>query len=405
MFLNKLENRAVSYDEDGYRWDTLYTQDSRAYADSEFKISTYYNCIKILSESVAKMPIHLKLSTDEGETKLRNHYLYDILRHRVNPYMSSLDFFKCMEAVRQHKGESFALIARDSKGKVTGLYPIDVTKLVIDNSNLITSKKQNKIIVIYTVNGQEYSALYSDVLHFKGFSLDGIHSFSVKDNLKDLINTNKQQQSYQADLFGNGLMNKAVIQMTSDIKNQSELKKTQQMFNNLYSSKGRIITIPAGYNISPLNLSLSDAQFEQLSKLNSVELATSFGVPAYMLNFTENYNNNSLEQSSLSYLVNTLMPLIISIEEELNYKLLTKAERKQGLYFEFNQGVLLRVDAKTQADILTQYVQTSIYKPNEARRLLGYPLDPDGDDLIATSGVYKLKDLGKQGGGTDGEGS
>lgn len=404
MFLDKVEARAVDYDD--YKWDTIYSQENGFKASSEFSESTYFKCIKILSESIAKMPINLKISTEKGEEKLKQHYLYDLLRYRPNEYMSAIDFWKCIEANRQHKGESFALITRDGRGKITGLYPINVTKIIIDNNNLITSRKKNKIMVIYQVDDKEYSALYSDVLHFKGFTLDGINSISVKDNLKNLISTNKGSTEYQVKLFQSNMTNKAIVQMTSDVKDKIELKKIQRMFDNLYSDSNRIMTIPAGYNLSTLNLTLSDAQFEQLKKLNAVDLASSFGVPAYFLGFTENYNNNSLEQTSLSFLVNTLLPLITEIEQELNYKLLTQTERKKGYYFEFNQGVLLRVDAKTQADIITKYVQTSIYKPNEARRLLGYPLTEEGDDLIVTSGVYKLKDLGKQKeGDSSGEGS
>lgn len=393
MFLNKIEKRNDEIDIND--WKNIYSfENGYDISDGDLKESTYFKCIKILSESVAKMPINLKTSSEEGEDKATKHYLYDLLKNRPNEYMSAIDFWKAMEATRQHKGDSFALISRDSKGKITGLYPIDVTRLIVDNVGLSKSKKKNKILVEYTINGAIYNCLYSEVLHFKGFTLDGINSYSVKDTLKGLIDTNKGALNYQRELFKNGLTNKAVVQMVSDIKEEKDLRKTQEKFNRLYSSKGRVFTVPAGYNITPLNLSLADSQFEQLKKLNAIDLGTAFGVHPYMLGFTEGYNNNSLEQSSLSFLVDTLLVLITSIEQELNYKLLTQVERNQGYYFEFNQGVLLRVDSQTQADIITKYVSGGIYTPNEARILLGKKKMIDGDELIVNAGVLKMKDIG-----------
>lgn len=393
MFLNKIEKRSDEIDIND--WKNIYSSENGYdLFEGDFKESTYFKCINILSESVAKMPINLKISSEEGEDKATKHYLYDLLKNRPNEYMSAIDFWKAMEATRQHRGDSFALISRDSKGKITGLYPIDVTRLIVDNVGLSKSKKKNKILVEYNINGVIYNCLYSEVLHFKGFTLDGINSYSIKDTLKGLIDTNKGALNYQRELFKNGLTNKAVVQMVSDIKDEKELKKTQDKFGRLYSSKGRIFTVPAGYTITPLNLSLADSQFEQLKKLNAIDLGTAFGVPPYMLGFTEGYNNNSLEQSSLSFLVDTLLVLITSIEQELNYKLLTKVERSEGYYFEFNQGVLLRVDSQTQADIITKYVSGGIYTPNEARILLGKKKMIDGDELIVNAGVLKMKDIG-----------
>lgn len=397
MFLDKIEKREVNINDwkDVYSFENGYDIDL---SSQHLKESTYFKCIKILSESVAKVPVNLKQSTENGEVKVKKHYLYNILRYRPNEYMSSIDFFKAIEATRQHKGEAFALITRDSKGKVTGLYPINVKKLIVDDVGLCKSTKKNKILVEYEINGVTYNELYSNVLHFKGTTFDGVKCISTKDMLGDLIGVNSASMSYQKDLFANGLTNKAVVQLTSDIKDERELVKTQAKFGRLYSAKGRIITVPAGYSITPLNLSLADSQFAELKKLNAIDLGTAFGVPSYMLGFTENYNNNSLEQSNLSFLSQTLQILLSSIELELNYKLLTDSERNnKELYFEFNVGVLLRTDSDTQANILTKYLTTGAYTPNDVRKILGMTTLDGGDDLIVNSGVLKLKDLGKGG--------
>lgn len=389
MFLDKLQERKISLDD--FHWGGL---TSSFYAD-ELKESTYFKCIKKLSESVAKVPVELLKSDNEGENRLKNHSLYNILRNRPNPYMSSLDFFKAMEAIRQHRGDSFALIVRNKAGVIEGLYPLDYVRLIVDDVGLCKSTKTNKVIVEYIVNSFSYYCFYEDVLHFKGFTLDGLNSINVKDSLRDTLNTNKSSQNYQMNLFKNGLTNKAVVQMTSDIKDEKELKKIQAKFERLFSAGNRVYTVPAGYNITPLNLSLVDSQFSELKKMGAIDIATAYGIPPYMLGFMESYNNNSLEQSSLAFLVDTLLILFESIEQELNYKLLTPSEINEGLNFKFNVGVLLRTSQQQQAEIITKYVASGIYTPNEARRLLGFNKCDNGDDLLVNAGVLKIKDIGK----------
>lgn len=396
MFWDKTNRQErMTYSElDSYTWST--NLGANVMTDTQFKESTYFKVIKRLSEDIAKMPMQLKQHTDNGDRLATEHPLYQLFNTRPNPYMSSFDFWKGMEATRQHKGDSWAGILRDPKNALPiGLFPITVTKIVIDNAGLFKSKMQNPILIFYTCssNLQEYTCFYSEVVHLKGFTLDGFNSISVKDNLQETIDTTKAAQSYQKDLFSNGLTNKAAVQMTSDITDPNELKKVQNKFNKMYSSKGRIFTIPAGFEITPLNLNLADSQFSELKKMGAVDICTAFGVPPHLIGIMDGYNNNSLEQSNLNYLVNTLLILMETIEAELNYKLLSIEDIMNGYYFTFNEKIMLRTDAKTQAEILTKYVQSSIYAPNEARQELGRMSKPDGDDLIASSGTLKLKDL------------
>lgn len=394
MFWNiRPKEKRMTWDEfQNINWNTNYGDSTMT--DAEMKESTYFKCINRISSDVAKVPLELKQSTKDGEIQANKHYLYNLIQ-RPNPFMSAIDFFRAIEAVRQHKGESGSLIQRDYKGNVVALYPINITRFVIDNIGLAKTTMKNPILVYYTcgANAREYNCLYQDILHFKGFTLDGMLSTSVKNNLADTITTNQSAQTYQKDLFSNGLTNKAVVQLMSDIQDEKDLKKVQDKFNRLYSNTGRIFTVPAGYQITPLNLNLADSQFAELKKMGQIDICTSFGLQPWQIGIWDGVNNNSLEQSNLSYLNNVLLLLFVSIEAECNWKLLSENDRKKGYYFKFNEKVLLRTDAKTQADVLTQYIQSSVYTPNDARTELGKTRLPDGDDLLASSGTLKIKDL------------
>lgn len=116
---------------------------------------------------------------------------------------------------------------------------------------------------------------------------------------------------------------KQLFQLTSDIKEEKELKKVQEKFDRIYTNNGRVFTIPAGYNVQPMNLSLSDAQFTELRKLSKEEIASSFQVPLSKLGIMRD-TAVSEEQDNIKFLTDCLLIIFEQIEQEMDWKLLTQ---------------------------------------------------------------------------------
>ena len=93
-------------------------------------------------------------------------------------------------------------------------------------------------------------------------------------------------------------------------------------------------------------------------------------------------------------------------EEEINAKVLTADQLMDGLWYKFNEKVLLRTDSKTQEEILAGYVNNGIYTPNEARDLLQLPAMEGGDQLVMNGNYIPITMVGEQysssGGGENG---
>lgn len=369
-------------------------------SDSALKEATYFTCIKIMSESIAKIPCYLVQETENGNLRLKNESLYEKLVLRPNPYMTAIDFWKALEVNRHHLGNGCAYIEKDTKGNVLNLWPIELHRLIIDDAGLISSKLKNRILVEYTQTGNSKieCCFYDEIIHLKSFSSNGINSKANRVMMSSTIDTGIKSQKYLNDLYNNGLTNKAVVQLTSDTRKEMDLKNIQAKFDRLYSNNGRIFTVPAGYNVSTLNLSLADAQFEQIRRMSISQIASSFGIKMFQLNDLKDTNNNSLEQQQLSFLVDTLLILFESIEQEIDWKLLRSDQRQKGMKCRFNTSVMLRTTAQVQADILTKYVTSGIYTPNEARLMTQQMAKEGADELVVNSGVMKLKDLGKNDG-------
>jgi len=402
MFLNKMverresEENSTSLTDEEKLFLKAFGVDYTSYSGSALKEITYLTCIKIISEAIGKTPIYLERETEDGIERIIDDDLSELISLRPNPYMSAIDCWKTIEALRQHDGIS-GLYKMYKKGELVGLYPIRITGITIDDAGILNSNLKYKVLVDFTVAGTSMvqTALYEELLIFKGFSLDGINTHSIRDLAKSAIDTNIKSQNYLNTLFDSGLTNKVVVQLTSDIKEEKGIKKIQEKFNRIYSKSKRIFTVPAGFNVSSLNLSLSDAQFEQIRRMNISQIAALFGIKMHQLNDLKDTNNNSLEQQQVSFLVDTLLILYESIEQEVTYGLLTKEKRRKGYQFKFNTNVILRSSPETQMKIITGYVSNGVYSPNEGRRMLRKNKKEGGDDLIVNAGVLKMKDLGK----------
>lgn len=358
---------------------------------------TYFTCIKKIAEAVAKTPLYLVQDTETGIRRATEDPLNELLSLRPNPYMTAVDFWKAIEATRQHDGRSAAVKQYGKKGDLLALYPCTIEGMTIDDAGLLKSKLRNKILIEYRVTGSSTTdyGFYEDLLIFKGFTMDGINTKPVRELVKSTIDGQIKAQNYLNNLYDNGLTNKMVVQLTSDIKDEKELGKIQAKFGRLYSKGKRIFTVPAGFSVQPVNLSLADAQYEQIRRMSISQIAALFGVKMHQLNDLKDTNNNSLEQQQLNFLVDTLLILYESIEQEVTWSALTKEKRQKGYKARFNTNVILRTDAKTQQEILCGYTTAGIYKPNESRLELQRETVPEGNDLVVNAGVLKLKDLGK----------
>jgi len=380
MFWDSIEKRETT-ETTVNDWSTVYSfengYENAVGKHSGLNESTYFSCLKIISESIAKCPFQIRQETDKGEIVATNHYLYDILRLRPNPNMSAIDTFKTLVVLSKHYGIAGLYIDRVGS-KVNDLYPVKITDITVDDVGLISSTKNNKILYSYQgVNGEYGSCFENDILVLRDFTLDGINSNATRNILSESLDTSIKSQGYLNKLFQNGLTNKIVVQLTSDIKEEKELKKVQEKFDRIYKSSNRTFTVPAGFNVSSLNLSLSDAQFAELRQMSKKDIAGSMGVPLSKLGETIE-NAKSDEQDNISFLGDTLQVIFTQIEQEADWKILSATDREKGFKIRANTSVMLRLDAKTQAEVVTSYTKNGVYSLNKAKEIVGVEtLDKD----------------------------
>lgn len=374
--------------------DFLGLQGTKENALSE---ATYFACLKVLSESVGKLPLKL-LKHDEngGVVTARGHPLYFALHDRPNPYMTSTTFWSTMEQNRNHYGDAYAWIKGAGTKTSLWILPSNEVEIWYDDQKILSDVPD--IFYIYSHGGKLYKFSSEQIIHLKtSSSFDGIKGIPVREQLKTTITGNIKAQKMLNQMYKSGFTAKAVVQYTADLSEENRRKfkeKIEDFAGSDLDDKEvkNIIPIPFGTNLTPLNVKLADSQFIDVKKYSALQIASAFGIKPNQIGDYEKSSYASAEAQQLSFYVDTLLYILKQYEEELNYKLLSREEIDNGFYFKFNVAVILRADLKTQIETLSKAVSSFIYTPNEARALLDRPAKTGGDKLLG-NGAYIPVDL------------
>lgn len=362
--------------------------------------ATYYACLKILSESLGKLPLKLYRKTKKhGVVEAVDKPLYNVVRNRPNRYTTSTNFWSTIEQNRTHNGNGYALIV--GYGDRIQLVQLDSSKVTIwyDDQKLLSDVPD--IWYLYSYGGKTYKFSSEEILHFKTSITDdsGIKGLAVREILASTIKGNQKAQAMQNALYDTGFTAKAVVQYTGNLKDDSVKNFLRNIENyakgNVDTGKG-LIPIPLGSQLTPLTTKLGDNEFLELKKYSALQIASAFGIKPVQINDYSKSSYASSEAQNLAFLVDTLLFILKQYEEELNFKLLTDKEIKQGYYFKFNTAVLLRADFKTQVETLVKAIQGGLYTNNEARAYIDKESLPGGDHLIVNGTMIRVEQVGKQ---------
>jgi phage portal protein BeeE len=103
---------------------------------SAMQMTAVYSCVRILSEAVASLPLHVyKYNRDGGKEKAVKHPLYFLLHDEPNPEMTSFVFRETLMTHLLLWGNAYAQIIRNGKGEIIALYPLMPNRMTVDRDD------------------------------------------------------------------------------------------------------------------------------------------------------------------------------------------------------------------------------------------------------------------------------
>ncbi len=368
--------------------------------NTAMQMTAVYSCVRILSEAIAGLPLHVYKYNDGGnKEKDLAHPLYRLLHDEPNPEMTSFVFRETLMGHLLLWGNAYAQVIRNARGEVVALYPLMPNKMTVDRD------KDGCLYYLYQRGSGDTPSLGknsqvllspSDVLHIPGLGFDGLVGYSPIAMAKNAIGLAIATEEYGAKFFANGAAPGGVLEHPGTIKDPQKVKDS---WNSAYQGSGnahRVAVLEEGMKYQPIGISPEQAQFLETRKFQINEIARIFRVPPHMVGDLEKSSFSNIEQQSLEFVKYTLDPWVVRWEQSMYRVLLSESEKKDH-FIKFNVDGLLRGDYESRMNGYATARQNGWMSANDIRELENLnriPAEQGGDLYLINGAMTKLQDAG-----------
>lgn len=332
--------------------------------------SPFFAAISLISNSIASM--HWVVKSYEDIDIPKNFYTYNLFDGmNVGSFMT----IKNMISDVIMYGNGFAYIHRDKSGKPTG-----IEYLPFGQCNIVYNKASR--VLLYQAPGITKSLIEPiNILHFKMLANDGIEGRSILSFACNTVKLNASAEKAATDFFGGGMTVKGILSTESPrlTKEQRESIRSAWSESQLGSGNGMAV-LESGMKYQQISSNSKDGELLESRLYNVQEVARWFNISPVLLGDLSKSSYNTLEQSQLQFILNTLSPYVSMIEEELNTKLILP-QHKNKYYIDVCEEDIVKSDKQSQVNYLSTLVDKGIITRNEARHELGFGPVEGGDEL------------------------
>lgn len=349
-----------------------------AYTNSKaLLISTVYRCVEVISDSVAQLPLEpYKIDSSGYKLKFTNHPTYRLLNAEPNSRMTRFTFIKTLIVSTLLKGNGYAYIERDNLGNATALHYIP--------SDLVTiiPPKTLKDNVAYSVTGLSNIIEACNMIHILNFSYDGITGISTLAHAKNTLGLSADSEAHASGFFKGGANLAGILKVQSNLtsKQKSDLKNSwQTAFSPSTGQPNGVAVLEGNMEFQPITVNPTDAQLLETRQFNVIDICRFFGVSPVKAFDLSKSSYSTVEATNLSFLTDTLSPLLEKLELEFERKLYKPSE-KESIDVRFDTSRLLRADKQSLASYYNTLFNIGVVSLNEIRKELDLAAVEGGDN-------------------------
>ncbi|WP_130098923.1 phage portal protein [Siccibacter turicensis] len=357
-------------------------------ADKAIHLSAVWACVRLLSESVSTLPLKVYERQPNGSRKpATNHPAYQVLCRRPNLEMTPSRFMLMLVASICLRGNAFV------EKKMIGNKLVSLVPLLPQNM-VVKRLDSGSLEYTYTEAGTKRVIPVKNIMHIRGFGLDGVCGMMPMMAGRDVIGSAMAVEESAAKIFENGLQSSGFLsaEQALDKDQRERLRGYMQAFTGSRNA-GKIMVLEGGLKYQNVTMNPEAAQMLESRAFSIEEICRWFRVPPFMVGHADKQSSwaSSVEGMNLQFLTNTLRPLLVNIEQEISRCLLDDEE----LFAEFSVEGLLRADSAGRSAYYTTALQNGWMSRNDVRRLENLPPIEGGELYTVQLNLTPLEDLKK----------
>jgi HK97 family phage portal protein len=362
--------------------------------NNALKLSTVWACTRILSATIACLPVKVMKRTPNGPVVVSDHPVTWCMDQWPNNDMGPKTFRATSTPQQVNAGNCFAEIERF--GDSVHVWPIH-------HSRVSPVRRKADGALAWSVKNDCADPTFlmdADVLHVKShMSWDGIMGMGIIEHARETIGFGLALEREGASRFANAARPEVVIEGGKFQNDEARqfYRTTWAERHAGYQNRGKPAMLPTDAKLHVIEFSAVDQQFIESSQFGVEQICRWYGVPPHMVQHLLRATFSNIEWMGQDFVTYSLLPWIGMWEEEIDRKLLGKAKLQQGFYSRFDVNELMRGDSAARSAFYDRMVnQIGALNPNEVRAMENLPgLGPAGDKYRAPLNMTTLDKLGE----------
>ena len=357
-----------------------------------------YACVTLIASDMGKLRPKLMQQDATGIWSETSSPAFSPVLRKPNHFQNRIQFIEWWAYSKLIRGNTYALIERDSRGVVVGLYLLDpqrVVPQVAPDGAVFYALQADNLTGLETGITVPASEIIHDRMNCIFHPLVGTSPIFACGTAAT-IGTNIERNS--STFFGNGSNPSGILTAPTNIT-EEVAKLLSERWNKMYSGEqsGRVAVLGNNLKFEPLRMSAVDSQLIEQLKWTAEIVCSTFHVPSFKIgigNMPTYQNGEILNQIYYSdCLQSHIEQFELAMDEGLGLDT-SKDGKMMGV--ELDLDALLRMDTATQVKSLTEGIKGSLLTPNEARRKYDQKPLPGGDTVYMQQQNYSLEALNKR---------
>jgi HK97 family phage portal protein len=347
----------------------------RVTADNSMACSAYTACIRVISDAVSSLPLHLfEKLPDGGKEKVSSHPLYRLLHTQPNPWQTAQEFRDWMTGMYLHYGASYAEIRPGARGAVSELWPLHSSRMEVERL------ENGSVRYLYREpDGRQTQYSQEQIFALRFTTEDGVKPIPTYRLFANVIGLAKALEDHASTYFGNGARPGVILESDNPIPVEAaeQLRQNWERIHRGADRAFRTCVLPNGVKAHELSGSNEAAQMLESRQFSVIEICRLFRVPPHLIQELTRSTYSNIEVQGTEFVQHCLLPHLKRWEAAIARDLIVDDER----YFaEHSVSGLLRGDHTSRASYYVSALQNGWMTINEVRELEN--LNPiDGGDV------------------------
>lgn len=244
-----------------------------------------------------------------------------MLQTKPNPIMTTYDFIYKIVSQLYTYNNAFVFIAKDSRGYITGFYPI-----LSYEDKLLQDKAGNIYLKFKFINGKHYTLPYIELIHLRRFyNDDDFWGTSNKVLYTDLETAHTSSEGIKNAIKTTNSL-KGILNFTNAMIKSEDIKKNRDNFVKDFLGEGNhsgIAALDSKATFQDINMKPITLDDEQLKRVNQ-NIYDYFGISEEMIR--NDYNPEKWN----AFFEGVIEPLAIQLEEAFTNAIFNEVSIKEG---------------------------------------------------------------------------